>query len=240
MLLEVEGLEAGYGKLTVLHGIDLNLGAGEVVVVLGPNGAGKSTLTKTIASHLPAIAGEIRLDGERIEGLSPYEVATRGVAYVPQEQNIFDGLSVIDNLRVSALSLGREGAVRVEAALTRFPVLRDRSSQKAATLSGGEHQVLAISSALITGSSLLVLDEPTAGLAPIFLEEIVSWIEEIAGSGTGVLWVVEQNPEPILAISGRTYVMEGGLITSELDSKDLLRPGRLEEVLLEERRQAPA
>jgi ABC-type branched-subunit amino acid transport system ATPase component len=117
----------------------------------------------------------------------------------------------------------------------RFPILKERRQQRASTLSGGERQTLAVSSALITGSDLLLLDETTAGLAPKFVEEIVNWIAEVAARGTGVVWVLEQNPEQVLAVSKRTYLMDGGQIRDEMQSSELLQPGRLEEVLLEDR-----
>lgn len=235
MLLEVSDLDAGYGKLTVVHGVALHAAAGEVVSVLGPNGAGKSTLMKTIAGHIPAKAGKVKLKGERIDGQGPFHIARSGVGYVPQDNNVFGDMTVQENLEVGALSLGRGSAQLIEAAFDRFPILRERRQQRASTLSGGERQTLAVSSALITGSDLLLLDETTAGLAPKFVEEIVQWIVEVAGHGTAVVWVLEQNPELVLEISKRTYLMDGGRIREEMPSSDLLEPGRLEEVLLEDR-----
>jgi len=235
MLLEVNGLESGYGKVTVIHGVSFHADAGEVVSILGPNGAGKSTLMKTIAGHLPAKGGEIRLKGQRIDGLGPFEIARSGVGYVPQDDNVFGEMTVIENLEVGALSLGGSSSRVIEPVFERFPLLRERRQQRASTLSGGERQTLAVSSALITGSDLLLLDETTAGLAPRFVEQIVNWIVEVAAGGTAVVWVLEQNPEIVLSISKRTYLMDGGLIREEMQSSELLEPGRLEEVLLEDR-----
>jgi ABC-type branched-subunit amino acid transport system ATPase component len=228
MLLEVYGLRSGYGKLTILHEVALNADEGEIVMILGPNGAGKTTLLKTIAGHLTPTTGQITLSGVRIDGHGPSAVAAVGVGYVPQEHNVFGELTVLDNLRIGIL----ENPSAVESALERFPLLRERSKQRAETLSGGERQILAISAALVPEPRLLLLDEPTSGLAPLFVEQIVDWISGEAARGTGVLWVVEQNPEPILRVSSRTYLMEGGQVVQELKSSSLLEPGRLERLLL--------
>jgi ABC-type branched-subunit amino acid transport system ATPase component len=235
MLLEVSGLEAGYGKLTVLHGVDLQADAGEVVSILGPNGAGKSTLMKAIAGHLPVKSGRVDLGGERIDGRGAYHIARSGVGYVPQDNNVFGDMSVLENLEVGALGLGRDPSDSVDAVFDRFPILGERKHQRASTLSGGERQALAVSSALIAGSGLLLLDETTAGLAPRPVEQIVRWIVEVAAQGTAVIWVLEQSPEPVLEISKRTYLMDAGLIRDEMQSSELLEPGRLEEVILEDR-----
>jgi len=237
MLLEARGVESGYGKVTILHGIDLAIRAGEIVVVLGPNGAGKSTLLKTIAGHLPVTRGEILFDGERIDSkLSAAEISKAGVGFVPQEQNIFGRLSVIENLRVSALSRPDVMAEAVESSLERFPILRDRAAQKASTLSGGERQILAISSAIMLAPRLILLDEPTSGLSPVFVDTIVDWIVSLVeGASTGVICVVEQNPEPILTVSSRTYMLEAGQVSQEVPSAELLADGRLRQVLLEDR-----
>lgn len=238
MLLDVSALESGYAKLTVLHGVSIHVEAGEVISVLGPNGAGKSTLMKTIAGHLPAKAGQIELNGNRIDGEDPFHIAKSGVGYVPQEDNVFGDMTVMENLEVGAYSTGRSATELIEAVFHRFPILEERRQQRASTLSGGERQTLAVSSALVTGSDLLLLDETTAGLAPRFAQEIVRWITEVAGQGTAVIWVLEQNPELVLEISERTYLLDGGRIRSEMRSSELLEPGKLEEVLLEDRQEA--
>jgi branched-chain amino acid transport system ATP-binding protein len=240
MLLETRGLVSGYGKVTVLHGVDLKVETGEVVVALGSNGAGKSTLLKALAGHLPVTSGHVLLEGHRIEGKHASQIAQAGIGYVPQESNIFDRLSVRENLVVSALRRDDGGREAVDTALERFPILAERADQRASTLSGGERQILAINSALVLSPKLLLLDEPTSGLSPVMVEAIVDWVAEIAAEGVaGVLWVVEQNPEPVLAISGRTYVLEGGEVTTEVRSADLLVSGRLERLLLEDAPAAP-
>lgn len=237
MLLEAQRLESGYGKVTVLHGIDLQVVAGEIVVVLGPNGAGKSTLLKALAGHLPVTSGQVRLNSERVDSrLSAAEISKAGVGYVPQEHNVFGRLSVLENLRVSAFNRPQGAKEAVESSLSRFPILRDRADQKASTLSGGERQILAISSAIMLAPKLILLDEPTSGLSPAFVDTIVDWIVDLASSeGVGVLWVVEQNPEPVLAVSSRTYMLEAGQVTRELRSEELLEGGLLRQVLLEDK-----
>ncbi|GLT12224.1 ABC transporter ATP-binding protein [Sulfitobacter porphyrae] len=232
MQLEVKGLKSGYGKVQVLHGIDLTVQSGAITTILGANGAGKSTLMKTIGGHLPIIEGEIVHNGQHLNEIGPLHVCMAGVGLVPQDKNVFAELSVRDNLQASAAAF--EGAEeRVAEVLKRFPILQERGNQLASTLSGGERQTLAIATALVAGPDILLLDEPTAGLAPIFVDRIVGWVEELAQDGTGVAWVVEQNPEKILAISEDAYVLDAGRVTEVLKSKSLLEPGRLEEVLLQ-------
>lgn len=238
MLLEVNELESGYGKVTVLHEVNLSVAAGEIVVILGPNGAGKSTLTKTIAGHLRPTGGKILFDGEDVTGHSAQDVSRLGIGYVPQEDNVFRELSVRDNLRVVTLAFP-EAQSRVENVFERFPILAERATQRAATLSGGERQTLAMSSALIADPRILLLDEPTAGLAPLFIGQMVDWVSELAADGMAVVWVVEQNPDKILAASTRTYLFEGGRSMAEFESSELLKPGRLQELLLEERETVP-
>lgn len=234
MQLEVQGLVSGYGKVTVLHGVDLKACAGEIVVVLGPNGAGKTTLMKTIAGHLPATGGTAAIDGQNLAGLAPQQVARRGVGYVPQDHNVFRELTVRDNLRVASLAFP-DAAQRTDGVFDRFPILAERASQRAATLSGGERQTLAVSCALIAEPKVLLLDEPTAGLAPLFVGQMVEWVSSLAAEGMAVVWVVEQSPEKILAASARACLLEGGRSTAELASGELLEPGRLQELLLEGR-----
>ncbi len=236
MLLDVADLESGYGKVTVLHGVDLRVDAGEIVVVLGPNGAGKSTLMKSIAGHLRPTGGSVRLNGNDVRGRSSQDVSRLGIGYVPQENNVFRELTVRDNLRVVSLAFP-QAKERMAGVFERFPILAERASQRAATLSGGERQTLAVSSALIADPKVLLLDEPTAGLAPLFIGQMVEWVSELAAAGMAVVWVVEQNPEKILAASTRTYLVEGGRSTAVFESSDLLVPGRLQELLLQERQE---
>ncbi|MGE0007304.1 MAG: ABC transporter ATP-binding protein [Parvibaculaceae bacterium] len=232
MQLDVKGLKSGYGKVQILHGIDFCVPPGEITTVLGPNGAGKSTLMKTIAGHLPVMEGDIRYRGSSLAGLDAPGVCRAGIGYVPQERNVFAELSVRDNLRVSSLAFANAGE-RVGEVLRRFPILGERGDQLASTLSGGERQTLAIATALIAGPDVLLLDEPTAGLAPIFVDRIVAWVKELAEDGMGVVWVVEQDPEKILAISRTTYAIDAGRNAGTMESEGLLETGRLEKVLLQ-------
>ncbi|TYC61752.1 ABC transporter ATP-binding protein [Rhodobacterales bacterium] len=231
MKLEVKAVHSGYGKVTILHGIDFHAGSGEITCVLGANGAGKSTLMKTIAGHLPVNRGEITIDGKPITGATALQVTRAGIAYVPQEANTFAELTVRDNLLASALNFTGT-ASRIDETYSRFPILKERAHQQASTLSGGERQTLAIANALIGAPKFLILDEPTAGLAPIFVDRIVDWICELSREGMSVVWVVEQNPEKILNISRTTWLIDAGRNRETLPSADLLQPGRLQEMLL--------
>ncbi len=236
MILELHNVHAGYGKITILHGVSLTAGRGEIITVIGPNGAGKSTLMKAVAGHLPTTEGEVQLDGVRIDGSGASKAAAAGVGYVPQERNVFEELSVIENLRVTA-NAARDATNTIDATFERFPFLAERGNQRADTLSGGERQILAISAALAGRPRVLLLDEPTSGLAPIFVQNIVDWISEVAEEGTAVVWVVEQSPEAILRISDRTYVMDGGQISREIPSSELLDPEELRKVFLGDQRE---
>lgn len=233
MLLDIQGLKSGYGKVTILHGVDLQLASDELIVLLGANGAGKTTLLKTLAGHLRFSDGAIRLNDKPLESKAdPSQRAARGVGYVPQENNVFAPLSVLENLRVSLVDRVHEEEDRLNEVFERFPILHERKDQRASTLSGGERQILAITSALLQRPDLLLLDEPTSGLSPLFIDMIVDWMNELVATNTGVIWVVEQNPEPVLQASSRAYVLAGGRIVKEGPSADLLKSGELERVLL--------
>jgi len=232
MKLDVSALHSGYGKVTILHGVNFVAQSGEITCVLGPNGAGKSTLMKTIAGHLSVNKGEITVNGRFITKDKALNVTRSGVAYVPQEYNVFAEMTVRDNLIASALSFSNTRA-RIDNTYERFPILKERSGQLASTLSGGERQTLAVANALIGSPKLLILDEPTAGLAPIFVDLIVEWVCELVQSGMTVVWVVEQNPEKILKISTTTWMFDSGCNQETLPSSDLLKPGKLEEMLLQ-------
>ncbi|WP_322866620.1 ABC transporter ATP-binding protein [Aquicoccus sp. G2-2] len=231
MKLEVKAVHSGYGKVTILHGIDFCAESGEITCVLGANGAGKSTLMKTIAGHLPVNSGEILIDGKAITGANALQVTQAGIGYVPQEGNTFAEMTVRDNLLASALNFKGTGP-RIEETYNRFPILKERSHQLASTLSGGERQTLAIANALIGAPKFLILDEPTAGLAPIFVDRIVDWVCDLSRAGTSVIWVVEQNPEKILKISRTAWMIDAGRNRETLPSADLLEPSRLGELLL--------
>ena len=213
MQMSTHKLIAGYGKLAVLHGIDFHVETGEFVAILGANGAGKTTLMKTLARALPVIGGDIRLGRDSITKWRAHNAAAAGIAYVPQEQNVFVDLSVAENLSLSARKGG--GSSPLEMVYDRFGFLAERADQLAGSLSGGERQTLAVSMAFVAEPSLLLLDEPTTGLSPIVCQTLTDWIVEIAAAGVTVVWIVEQNPEPVLAAASRAYLIDGGQIKFE-------------------------
>jgi len=209
MLLDAEGVTGGYGEADILHGVDCRVGAGEVVVVIGPNGAGKSTLMKALAGLVHVRRGSIRLAGEEIANAPAEGMIARGLAFVPQERNVFASLTVAENLAMGAYArpaAAREGSARVAAM---FPELLERPRALAGSLSGGQRQMLALGRALMLSPRLLLLDEPTAGLSPKFCGLIFRKVREIAAAGIAVL-MVEQNARPALAIADRGLVLAMG------------------------------
>ncbi|MGF1618614.1 MAG: ABC transporter ATP-binding protein [Acidimicrobiia bacterium] len=231
-LLKISDLSSGYGKLTVTHNVSLRVEPGEIVLLLGPNGAGKTTLLRTIAGHLPTQSGQIELQGEDITRFDAYQRSRSGIGYVPQEKKVFGSLSVYENLQAASL-FRPEVAPLITPILERFPRLRERQGQMASTLSGGERQMLAVGSAMAGDPRLVLLDEPTAGLAPRFVDEIVTWMKEVADGGNGVIWVVEQDPEKVAGVASRAYFMAGGEIRDEKPSSDLTDPALLRRVLFD-------
>lgn len=209
MHLHAHDVVSGYGKSEVLHGVDFETASGELVAVLGPNGAGKSTLMKTLVGALPLKAGSLTVDGRTIHRWRPHDAVAAGVGFVPQEGNVFPDLSVEENI----LLAGGASAPDVrETVLDRFPILAERSAQLAGSLSGGERQALAVSMAVLARPKLLLLDEPTTGLSPLASASLTEWILEIAHSGVSVVWIVEQNPDPVLAAATTAYVMAEGSV----------------------------
>jgi ABC-type branched-subunit amino acid transport system ATPase component len=208
-LLEVRSLHGGYGGADVLNGVDLDVGDGEIVAIVGPNGAGKSTLMKAVFGLVNIRSGSIRFAGEEIAALRANELVQRGLAFVPQERNVFPTLSVEENLEMGAFLLDNGVAERLHRIYEMFPPLRERRRQSTAQLSGGQRQMVAIGRALMLEPRLLLLDEPTAGLSPQFTELIFSKIREINAHGVSVL-IVEQNAREALAISDRGYVLALG------------------------------
>ena len=210
-LLRAEGLTAGYGKIPILHGVTLEVRTGEMVSVIGPNGAGKSTTFKTIVGFVHATSGHVTFDGQEITGLRPDQVLPRGLAYVPQGRIVFPQMTVLENLEMGAY-IERDGG-RVREALARvytlFPILAERRTQRAGTLSGGEQQMVAIGRALMTRPKLILLDEPSLGLSPKFVSLIFDTLVQMKGAGY-TLMVVEQNAARVLAVADRGYVLELG------------------------------
>jgi branched-chain amino acid transport system ATP-binding protein len=210
-VLRAEGLTAGYGKMAILHDITLEVRPGEMVSVIGPNGAGKSTAFKTIVGFLRPTSGRVVFDGQDIAGLRPDQVLVRGLAYVPQGRIVFPQMTVLENLEMGAYI--ERDATRIRQALDRvcalFPILGERRSQKAGTMSGGEQQMVAIGRALMTTPKLIMLDEPSLGLAPKFVTLIFDKLTEMKRAGF-TLMVVEQNAARALAVADRGYVLELG------------------------------
>jgi branched-chain amino acid transport system ATP-binding protein len=209
-LLEVEGLEAGYGDVLVLHGVSLRVGAGELVCIVGPNGAGKSTLLKAVYGLVRRRAGSIRLAGEEIGHERPDRLTRRGLNLVPQVDNVFPSLTIAENLKVGALGAPKsERAAALERVHALFPLLRERPRQRAGTLSGGQRKLVALARALVTSPRLLLLDEPSAGLAPQAVDVVFAKLAEINALGIGVV-IVEQNARRALSLADMGYVLDMG------------------------------
>jgi branched-chain amino acid transport system ATP-binding protein len=211
-VLEVRGLRAGYGPIEVLHGIDLDLGAGEVLAVLGANGAGKTTLLSAIAGLIPLTGGEVRMVGRRVDGARTEDLARAGVCLIPEGRGVFPNLTVAEHLRMATHS-GR--ALRDIEAETyeRFPRLAERREQLAGTMSGGEQQMLSLARGLATRPALLLLDELSMGLAPLIVEQLYEQVATIAASGVSIL-VVEQFASTVLGVADRAAVMSTGRIVA--------------------------
>ncbi|MEY7847582.1 ABC transporter ATP-binding protein [Natrarchaeobius sp. A-rgal3] len=219
-LLEVSELDAGYGDLQILEGVNLDVDDGEYVTIVGPNGAGKSTVMKSIFGLTEYMGGSIVFGDSEIHGYRPEDIIQTGVGYVPQNDNVFPSLSVIENLEMGAYILDEVPEDRLENIFERFPILRERSDQKAGTMSGGQQQMLAMGRALMLEPDLLMLDEPSAGLAPDLVEDMFDRIDEINDDGTAVL-LVEQNAKEALRRCDRGYVLVQGQNRYE-DSGDAL------------------
>ncbi|MFC6785801.1 ABC transporter ATP-binding protein [Halobaculum halobium] len=219
-LLQVRDLDAGYGDLQILTDVDMDVGDGEYVTIVGPNGAGKSTVMKSVFGLTSYMGGTIEFDGEKIQGRSPDEIIHEGIGYVPQNDNVFESLSVRENLEMGAYILDEVPEDQIEVIYDRFPILRERSDQRAGTMSGGQRQMLAMGRALMLDPDLLLLDEPSAGLAPDLVQEMFDRIDRINDDGTAVL-MVEQNAKQALRRCDRGYVLVNGE-NAYVDSGDAL------------------
>jgi branched-chain amino acid transport system ATP-binding protein len=209
-LLVASGIVAGYGAQDeILKGVDLAVGKGEIVAIIGPNGAGKSTLLKVIAGLLGPKRGSVRLDGRDITNLPAREISRLGLAYVPQEMNVFPTMSVGENLEIGGYTDAKRAAQRIEKAFARFPVLGQKRRRAARTLSGGERQMLAMAMALMVEPVVLLLDEPSAGLAPLAAEQLFDAVRQINAEGVAVA-MVEQNASEALAIAHRAAILVDG------------------------------
>jgi len=231
-MLEVRALETCYGKIRALREVSIDVPEGATVAIIGANGAGKTTLMRTIAGVLAPRAGSIRFRGEEIAGLPPHGILRRGVALVPEGRAILSRMTVRENLEMGAyVRRDREVAADMERVMDRFPVLRERQGQLGGSLSGGEQQMLAIARALLSAPRLLMLDEPTLGLAPLVAAEIFRIVREINASGTTVL-LVEQNVRQALKVSSHTYVLETGRIVLSGPSAELAEEPRIKAAYL--------
>ena len=235
MLLILEGLQVAYGGIRAVKGIDLTVEEGELVCLIGANGAGKTTTLKAITGLVPAGAGRIVYQGEDLAGRRVHEIARRGLALVPEGRGVFAQLTIEENLAMGAYARDDRAAVAgdEERVFKLFPRLKERRKQTAGTLSGGEQQMLAIGRALMSRPRLLLLDEPSMGLAPLMVEKIFEVIRAIAAEGVTML-LVEQNARLALEVSRRAYVLEGGLVALSGDSKSLLDNPKIRESYLGE------
>ena len=230
-ILECNGIAAGYVKgLNILQGVDLVVHEGEIVSIIGPNGAGKSTLLKAIMSLIKVSAGRFYINGIEKTSLSTHKIITEGIGYVPQVANVFPSLTIEENLEIGAWSVNNKKE-SIKNIYTNFPMLSERKKDKAGNLSGGQRQILALARALITSPNLLLLDEPSAGLSPVAINEVFDSIKEINDSGVSIL-LVEQNAKRALAFSDRGYVLDQGRNAYQGKGEELLNDPRVIDLYL--------
>lgn len=208
-LLEARDVVSGYGDAEILHGVSMDVAEDEIVAIIGPNGAGKSTFMKAVFGLIDCWEGSVEYDGQEITGLRPDEITNVGMCYVPQTENVFPTLTVEENLRMGAYILDEVPAGTMEEIFELFPILDERRGQRAGSMSGGQQQMLAMGRALMVDPGLLLIDEPSAGLAPDLVDEVLEKINDINDAGTAIL-MVEQNARQALRISDRGYVLEMG------------------------------
>lgn len=220
-ILTVDDVYSGYGETEILHGVSVGVSPGEIATIIGPNGSGKSTLMKTIFGLLTPTRGKVTLESEDITGLRPDRIVRKGMCYVPQSDNVFPSLTILENLEMGAFIRDDDYSGSIRDVFDRFPVLEERKSQRAGSLSGGEQQMLAMGKALMLNPKVLLLDEPSAGLAPKMVGEILQKIVEIKESGVAVL-MVEQNAKEGLKLSDRGYVLAMGKKRFEDEGQALL------------------
>jgi branched-chain amino acid transport system ATP-binding protein len=232
-LLELDRVSSGYGRSLVLHEVSLTVGAGEITALIGANGAGKSTLLNTIMALLPVVGGDIRFDGRSIARLPTQAIVRAGLGQVPERRQLFSTMSVEENLRMGAYTMTDRAAVSaaLEEQFERFPIMRERRRQAANTLSGGEQQMVAIARTLMARPRLLLLDEPSLGLAPILVERIMDSIVALRAAGHTIL-VVEQNARAALGIADRGYVLENGRVALSGPAADLLASAAVQDAYL--------
>ena len=231
-LLHVQGLHAGYGKVVVLNGVDMSVGAGEVVALLGPNGAGKTTLLRAVSGLLPWHSGSVRFGGADLAGIGPRATARAGLAHVVEGHRIFTQQSVTDNLLLAAYDLPRgERRARIEEALTMFPEIAAKRHERGSALSGGQQQMLAVAQGLVRRPRLLMLDEPSAGLSPVLVDRVLTVVERLRDSGTAVL-LVEQLIEKALRVASRVVALAQGHVVLHASTREADLAQRLERAYL--------
>jgi len=223
-MLEIRGLRAGYGKVEILRGIDLDVGKGEIVAVLGSNGVGKSTLNNNISGLYRPFSGSIRFKGDELAGQSSTEIVKRGVIHVPEGRRIFPNMSIRENLELGSFVRGTARRKQnIERVVGIFPRLKERFGQMAGTLSGGEQQMLAIGRGMMSEPELLIMDEPSLGLSPLLVDEMFALIRRLNAEGQSIL-LMEQNAVQTLAIAHRAYIIENGHVAMKGNAADMLRP----------------
>ncbi len=234
-MLEIKDLEVFYGMIQAIKGISFEVKEGEVIALIGANGAGKTTILQTITGMIPAKRGSILFEGTDITKIPGHKIVPMGMAHVPEGRRVFSQLSVLDNLKMGAYTRKDKGEVaeNLKMVYKRFPRLEERKNQMAGTLSGGEQQMLAMGRALMSNPRIVLMDEPSMGLSPIFVAEIFDIIKEISAGGTTVL-LVEQNAKKALAIANRAYVLETGKIVLSGDADDLLNDESVKKAYLGE------
>jgi branched-chain amino acid transport system ATP-binding protein len=226
-MLEIRGLHAGYGSVEILRGIDLDVGQGEIVAVLGSNGVGKSTLNNNISALYKPFAGSIRFRGQELVGQSSTDIVKLGVIHVPEGRRVFPNLNVMENLELGSLVRGKLNRKQnLERVVAIFPRLKERFTQLAGTLSGGEQQMLAIGRGLMSEPDLLIMDEPSLGLSPLLVEEMFALIQRINREGQSIL-LMEQNSVHTLAIAHRGYIIENGRVAMQGVASELARDPEL-------------
>ena len=231
-ILECNAIAAGYVKgLNILQGVDLVVSEGEIVSIIGPNGAGKSTLLKAIMGLINISAGRFFINGSERTNLSTHRIVHEGIGYVPQVENIFPSLTIEENLEIGAWSLPKNRKSSISKILQDFPLLNERRKEKAGNLSGGQRQILALARALVTSPNLLLLDEPSAGLSPVAINEVFESIKEINDKGVSIL-LVEQNAKRALKFSNRGYVLDQGRNAYQGEGTDLLNDPRVVDLYL--------
>lgn len=234
-MLKIENLEVSYGMIKAIKGISFEVDKGEIIALIGANGAGKTTILHTVTGLVPAKAGKIMFDGHDLLKTPAHKIVEMGIAHVPEGRRIFGELTVYENLIMGAFTRKDKNEIKetLEMVYTRFPRLKERKNQIAGTLSGGEQQMLAMGRALMSKPKIILLDEPSMGLSPLYVSEIFDIIGEINKSGTTVL-LVEQNAKKALAIANRAYVLETGNIVLDGDAKELMNNESIKKAYLGE------